>query len=681
MLRKKLPFSVELFSAGLFLCSYSFYSLPHWNIVPDGKFFSFDGVLLNIILVVISLGLLISSFFIPSVFNKWVRSPESMEHENAQDNYSSDQRSRNIIMFLTIFGLLSHGWLIIKWIMDSTSVYYEFSVINDIILAISVLTGIFILKKCYDVSDREIDQPVLRTLFILVRVATMLQWMVVFAGLAALWLFVGGIFPGDPLFLTDLLNIHNFLRLTLSGSLILLLILMNMSSIKPAILNAKGQKMLESEIKENFLLKIVDTGGYFLFVFLYIVCFSIILLLLIGDFIMFFSFFSLALGIGLIIPVSILLVKFGRRAMFNVQKRSLRISKIIAGIMVIITLIPLIFTPFITNEHLDAQFDQVFGSTWESEFTPQELERMRDSRYSFTQNLAGFDIETNFLYNQAYMTDFPRFIEGNDSVVIHTFYFNAHLPQDVEFGSGDEKLPVIIMMHGEVEDNGPWNANWTGQYLANVGFLVIDLNYGYVTENQHGSNNYNGYLIRDVVGQIGQLTKFLENNSHYYHADLSNTYFSGRHLGGSYALICGIGYNTTLNGTFSSLMNVRGMIPYYPIVNFGDENSTFHAIYKQKDDHPLLLGDDFISLNPIHMINKNNIPHHEIAPILIFEGTHDYLIPLESIREFKEVAEENGHALIVGEYLLGSDGFDGLHFSVWGQSILYYYERFLFLTL
>jgi acetyl esterase/lipase len=355
--------------------------------------------------------------------------------------------------------------------------------------------------------------------------------------------------------------------------------------------------------------------------------------------------------------------------------------------------------PLTANPTLDRQFSDNFGPTWEQLSTEKYIERLevnnlqytpfRSTRYSFFDNLFNFNTTANCRFNIPYLTTFPPRIIGNTSTVIHTFYFDAYLPPSLPFGSlfplENPKLPVIIMMHGEVEDKGAWNANMTSQYLARQGYLVCDLNYGYLRTNNLG-NNYTGYYFRDLVRQIGNFTQFLDANNEEYHADLSKVYFSGRHLGGGLALLCGMGYNTTLQDYFSPNLRVSGIIPFYPVSDIGTDED-FFKISVMYYNETLISGSsdplapnfnpDWELLNPIRMLDGLT---GSLAPMFFITGTHDWIISIRYSTPFIDLLRKKGYSFILGEYLFGNDGFDGAHLSPYGQSIIYYLERFLALT-
>jgi acetyl esterase/lipase len=406
---------------------------------------------------------------------------------------------------------------------------------------------------------------------------------------------------------------------------------------------------------------------------------------------MMLSFFSILLAIGIVIPIIGFTLIWCKNRMVNKMRWiHLRREVLLVGTLIFsIFLIPMVSTPLYTNPDLDTQFTEVFGTSWSQIQGDQRFAPLPKKEYSLYQNIIFGSIPSNTRFNTSYISDPPSFRLTGHTMENQTFTFDAYLPQSLSFGQeGDTEgtlLPVIIMLHGEYEDKGEWNANLTSQYLANLGFLVCDMNYGSIRTNNFGINA-TGYYISDMIRQIGYFTQYLAERRYEYRADMSSVYFSGRHLGGGLSLICGFGYNNTLAHLFSPEMNVKGIIPYYPTSDIGKSDTGF-ALSILTEGHTILNGssdpsspyynEDWNNYNPIQLANRSI----GLPPVFLITGTHDVLIPMRYQENFVQTMRNNGHTIIFGKYLLGSDGFDGNHNSPYGKSILYYYSRFLFLTL
>jgi acetyl esterase/lipase len=394
-----------------------------------------------------------------------------------------------------------------------------------------------------------------------------------------------------------------------------------------------------------------------------------------GDYFLFYGFFSHLLAVGLIGPLALWGMHWTARERFAGGKAARRFLAVglFAGIL---AFLPLMTTPLYTHPRVDAQFTEVFGQDWRARL-PAGLGRA--ARFSARDAYFGMEIPANARFDVPYATGFPTYASDNTSVIEHTFRFDAYLPPSHQFGTPGDPLPVIILLHGEWEDKGPWNANITSQYLANQGYLVCDLNYGYF---RAGAQNHSaiGYTLRDQYTQIGRFTQYLALHAVEYHADLGRTFLGGRHLGGGLALGITYGHETPgMAGLFSPAMQVRGVITFYPVSDIGRPGDGW-PLSVGDQPYPFMLGDDdpdWEALNPIDIVRVSP----PAVPCFFVTGGHDFVIPMSYNWAFIDAFRGVGGDLILAEYLFGSDGFDGAHGSAWGQSVLFYWERFMALAL
>jgi acetyl esterase/lipase len=386
----------------------------------------------------------------------------------------------------------------------------------------------------------------------------------------------------------------------------------------------------------------------------------------------------------------------------------------VSAIILIINFLPTIGTVTYTNNDLEKQFDAKFGKDWESKIPEADLARMNQVQYSMFDAYFGTEVPINAIYENVYMQDHPRFVKNRTGDIVsngsskftnvtHNMIYDAYLPASEEFDvtfndSKDVKFPVIIYLHGVGMDRGTGNANWTSQYLANLGYLVCDMSYGFT-----GWSNYpytggkeRGYDFPDTVKQIGYFTKFLENHSEELHADISKIYVGGRSFGGWMALNVAWLANTTFaGGNYSANAVVKGVFPYYgaqDLPGLGSELFELGGSIGIMDvGAPYIRGSsnpeepdynpEWIWYDPMRMAKNDLSPAGSLPPCFAFQGTHDYLVPQGGSIRLGEVCEENGHLFIGGFYTFGSHGFDALHWSAYGQSILYYMPRFIALTI
>lgn len=415
---------------------------------------------------------------------------------------------------------------------------------------------------------------------------------------------------------------------------------------------------------------------------------------------------SNAILFGVALPVSFTILKLARRrpARYNQPYNTLLR---IAIVVMAINAVPLVGTLAWTNPSVEAQFAASFGADWQSKISPAEFGRMRQVPFSFFDMVHGFDIPSNAKFTIEYCRDSPRYVRAPNGTIlsngttkftsiVDTFVFDAYLPQWLGFGDGDpQKLPVLIYTHGIGMSFGTENANWTSQYLANQGYLVCDLEYGFVrmrTYNDAGVANTsrsgrNGYDFPDTIAHVGNFTKYLEANAAYYHADMSAVYFAGRSFGGWMAPVCAYGYNMSFFGTnFSSAMTVRGCIPYYGALGVaagGSDDIFFGAdlAYIRGSSNPsdANYNPQWKWMDPYVLADKSKNGGFNVCPTILLHGTNDYVTPGWS-RQLESILEKNGNIAIGAYYPLGAHAFEAIHWLHYGQSTLYHVERFLALT-
>ncbi|MHA1732618.1 MAG: hypothetical protein ACTSU5_11795 [Promethearchaeota archaeon] len=406
--------------------------------------------------------------------------------------------------------------------------------------------------------------------------------------------------------------------------------------------------------------------------------------------------------LGLAFPVTFVVLKLLNRT----PKRSTQLFWTATKVGVIsacVLSVPLVGTVVWTNPSVESQFSKSFGADWRGKIPPELAAKMRQVPFSAFEAFFGFNtppVPAKFDITYAY--DHPRYVKEKGVVysngserfpnVTHPMKFDCYLPPGQEFGEGAEKFPVIIFFHGIGETKGSRNANLTSVYLANQGYVICDMMYGYndwTDLKNRTSGKMKGYDFPDTIQHIGNFTHYLAANMDYYHADLSNVYFSGRSYGGWMATVCAYGYNLPFFGSnFSSEVKVRGAIPYYGAHEAGAAGEFLSN--GLVTDVPIIRGSpnrndpdynaEFEYYYPNNLVTRAYRGDLPIPPTLFLHGTNDYIVPPGWDKRLQRVIQENGGTAIGAYYPLGSHGFDALHWSQYGQSVLYYFERFLALT-
>ncbi|MHA1341859.1 MAG: hypothetical protein ACTSRZ_12685 [Promethearchaeota archaeon] len=421
------------------------------------------------------------------------------------------------------------------------------------------------------------------------------------------------------------------------------------------------------------------------------------------------------LQFGIFIPVIFVVLKLvprRPRKYTQLYWTCMKISLIIIGI----ASTPAILTPIWTNNYIEDQFAASFGSDWQSKIPTSLKAKFRQTPYSAFENFFGFDISYDgaALFDVKYMEDSPRYVykvENGTRVIISNgsskyteikreFTFDIYLPPGEEFGVGTNKYPTIIFCHGIGMSKGTGNANFSiSRYFANQGYTVVDMEYGRTGWVENSSTPGNkGYDFPDTIRQVANATHFLYNNRDFYHVDLNNVWFAGRSFGGWMATVLSYGYNLTFFGSnFTSHMTVRGCIPFYGAVGIADAGKLMTLDFLGPEGLDLLdttapyirgspdpddpdYNPEWIFYNPYKMIDPSINGGNKVCPTLMIHGTQDPLVPPGWDIRLKGELEKHGNIGIAALYPLGSHATDVIHWSHYGQSVLYYMERFLALT-
>ncbi len=464
----------------------------------------------------------------------------------------------------------------------------------------------------------------------------------------------------------------------------------------------KGRKVTVKQFFSDFAL--------FIFILVLVGVLFLALVLLVADFMYALAMLSsTAMLFGIAIPFVFMVLKLARRRPHRYNQPYWTFVKI-SIIVISINAVPALLTDTWTRSSMDAQFAESFGPDWQAKVPAGRAALMNEVPFSYFDALYGFDIPINVMFTLFYGTDSPRYVRYNHpngtteytdgsykvTSIVDTFVFDAYLPQGVDFGDNSSlELPVIVWFHGIGMNFGIGNMNYTSQYLANQGYLVCDLEYGFVKWRGNGSgipetsrSGRSGYDFPDTVQHIGMFTKFLEANSTYFHADMDNVYFGGRSFGAWMATVCAYGYNMSWMGTnFSATMTARGCLPLYGahgIPGAGDSNMFFGAdlpyIRGSSDSDDADYNPEWTWYDPIWLADKTKNGNANLCPTIMFHGTNDaYVVPGWS-RQLHDMLRRSGYTSITGYYPLGAHGFDGMYWTQHAQNIHYYMERFIALT-
>ncbi|MEX2716091.1 MAG: alpha/beta hydrolase family protein [Candidatus Sigynarchaeota archaeon] len=359
-------------------------------------------------------------------------------------------------------------------------------------------------------------------------------------------------------------------------------------------------------------------------------------------------------GVFLIVPVIFLLARQVPRTRSKRHRLLLLSVVITSSAIAAFNTIPL-FSSSTSIGSLERQFASTFGTAWRTSIPASASSRFRDRPVALKDIILTIPIPAvDERHDIPYMEDKGK-----------TLRFDWYGPAGISATS--KLLPVIIALHpGSFRywDKGPSNVPPTSRYMADQGFIVVDVQYGL----------YNGsagtFTIKDMIVEIATLTRFLEAHANEYHVDLSRTYFLGRSSGSTLALVAGLAYDAPyFAGNFSSLLDCRGIIAFYAPTNIS------HLMGPAGGEE--LFGvpaAEFWHFNPIELVSPSS------PPVLCFHGTADGVVPIAQAEAFQARMVAIGAPCILGTFNGAGHMFDIFYNNFYNQVCIYYMERFLALT-
>jgi acetyl esterase/lipase len=355
--------------------------------------------------------------------------------------------------------------------------------------------------------------------------------------------------------------------------------------------------------------------------------------------------------------VSLLLVNIDKKNLFLLS------SIVFLGLVIsTISLLPIFSIPSTVKQariNFDEAFNPVFGGSWEEEIPSYVEEYFLQKPYHLTQYFLGSKpkdcrIRTDELYFNGSESSY----EVDKNILLH---FDVYMPQ-----YGGDGLPgensILIRIHGggwSFGDKGLTNMMQMNKYFASQGYVVFDIQYGLF--DSKGSNPFTPEYVKgdftkeDLVRHIGNFTYFLEDHASEYNANIDSVFVSGGSAGGHLACALALGLESGLyTEYFSSALNIRGLIPYYPANRMYDKLDVFQ--------------------NPALMV-ENDSP-----PSLIFQGKQDGLVEPEVSEDLLNSYISKGNLKCAILYMPFAGHANDFYFtSNYNQIFLYFMERFMYL--
>lgn len=353
----------------------------------------------------------------------------------------------------------------------------------------------------------------------------------------------------------------------------------------------------------------------------------------------------------LIGPATLMLLRHVPRTRERINRAIIVSIIVVGGVLATMNAIPLAQTQ-ITIASLDAQFDAAFGPSWrfasqDTPFHPPRPMKVLASQFFYTLPLDQVEQQLDI----PYMND-----KGQ------TLKFDWYGPAGIS--GTPELLPLVVAIHGgswKQYDKGIYNTLPTSKYIASLGYIVVDVQYGL-----HDASAPLPFTIKDMIMEIANLTRFLAANEASFHANVSRTTFLGRSAGAHLALVCGLGHDDPyFAGNYSINFNSVGIIPFYPPTNltrwFDNSSTNFFGVPASQ----------FMYFNPVDLVSPTS------PRVLCFQGLADTLVPPAQARQLQSRMASLARTCILGEFPSHGHAFDIFYNYPPNQACLYYIERFL----
>jgi len=344
----------------------------------------------------------------------------------------------------------------------------------------------------------------------------------------------------------------------------------------------------------------------------------------------------------------------------------------------------------------ESQFASTFGADYMDDIPSNLTSKFQPIPFDLWRMFNNYeDYECNFTKDKDYYLMDPI---SNDK-----FYFDYYCPT-----TGAGPFPTIINLHGGAWVLGnkgvPENRPMASRYLAQQGYVVLDVQYGLGTfpedplvngllgmvQSLMGRQMLNrSYTVSEMAVQVvGNLTDYIAGHATDLKIDTSRIYVTGESAG---AHLTGLflGWNKT--GTiykeiFNTTLTLKGLIMFYCPANVTDLYIT-HAndplsktvnlgsfMEKVFGGTPQANKTLFEMLDPVNLTNEYS------PPCLILHGEKDMMAPYRDAVVLKNRLDDNNVTNIMLSFPYQGHAFDFFFNSPGGQVAMYYMERFLAAT-
>jgi len=177
--------------------------------------------------------------------------------------------------------------------------------------------------------------------------------------------------------------------------------------------------------------------------------------------------------------------------------------------------------------------------------------------------------------------------------------------------------PAIVFFHGGGWQGGTKDQFYNqAQYFSKRGLVCFLVDYR--TENKNHTTPFES--LKDAKSSI----RFIRKNAHDFYVDPTKIIASGGSAGGQLAAATALinDYNEA-SDDLSISCKPNALILFNPVIDNGPGGYGYERI-----------GDKYKNFSPLHNITKG------APPTIIFLGTNDVLIPVETVQYYKKVMEK-----------------------------------------
>ncbi|NLI70918.1 MAG: alpha/beta hydrolase fold domain-containing protein [Firmicutes bacterium] len=334
---------------------------------------------------------------------------------------------------------------------------------------------------------------------------------------------------------------------------------------------------------------------------------------------------------------------------------------IVGLIIFVIMLLPALSMPSAISG-AEKEFRAVYGHDWEERLDTDTTAHFMESRFSLPSYFLGtpsgnYRVEKDILYHEGN--------SDNDEGI--ALYFDAYMPPE-----DSRELPgnnsVLIRIHG-----GGWQSGGKGmrnmmqmnKYFAAQGYVVFDVQYGlsYLQNTVEGIMRAPDHVLGpftadDMVRHLGIFTHYLEKHAADFGANLDSVFISGGSAGGHLSTALALGSDSgNYPELFSPALTIKGFIPFYP----GNDCDLLHEIGGSGE-----------------WMDVKTLVRADSPPCLIFQGSHDTLVPPEVSHSFQDRYEDAGAGKCAVLLMpLAGHAADLSFTGYYNSTFLYYMERFM----